>query len=57
MGRSKDGSVELWSHGKTREAQPKVFSFALPVLQHSDTPLLQFFNTPVLQLSEGIAHG
>jgi hypothetical protein len=43
-----DQRMKEWNDGKTRQAQPKVFSFALPVLQHSDTPLLQ--------ITEGVTH-
>jgi len=42
--------MEYWSNGKTLGKQSKIFSYALPTLQCSNTPSLQFFGTPTLQL-------
>jgi hypothetical protein len=56
MGRSKNGSVELWSNGIMEKPEKRSQKCFLLLYQYSDTPLLQFFNTPVLQITEGVTH-
>jgi hypothetical protein len=46
--------MEYWGVGKNKEKQPTIYSWALPILQHSNTPMLQFDKARVSGLSQEI---